>query len=568
MAQDPLQIALFFALVVAVAPLLGAYMARVLSDERVLLTPVLAPVERGLYRLVRVDPDQGQDWKAYARSLLVFSLLSGVVLYAILRTQGLHPFNPQGFRSGTWDVSLNTTTSFITNTNWQFYGGETTMSYFPQMAGLAVQNFLSAGVGLAVLVALIRGIVARHGTGTLGNFYKDLTRIVLYILVPLAIVGALVLASQGVVQTLGGTVGGIARGPVASQEAIKLIGTNGGGFFNVNSAYPFENPTAFSNLVEMFLILIIPAALPFTFGRMAGNRRQGHTLFGAMALLFVAGVVVVYLAERHGTPAAHAAGLVGTNMEGKEQRFGLPGTALFTAITTVVSCGAVNGAFESLTGLGGLVPMVNLGYSESVFGGVGTGLYMMLLFVLLAVFLGGLMVGRTPEYLGKKLEPHDVKLVSIGALFTALIVLVFTAIALATKYGGPSIYASGPQGFSETFYAYLSQANNNGSAWAGYTGYLQPNAPGNVGAHGVTFADLMGALAMLLGRYVPIVAVLAVGGALARKKVAPAGLGTLRTDTPTFGVLLVGVVVLIGALTFLPAFLLGPVVQSLTPDLF
>jgi K+-transporting ATPase ATPase A chain len=568
MGQDLLQFASFFAIVVAVAPLLGAYMACVVQDERVFLTPVLAPVERGLYRLIRVEPGQEQDWKAYAKSLVVFSLISGLLLYAILRTQGLHPFNPQGFGSGTWDVSFNTTASFITNTNWQFYGGETTMSYFSQMAGLAVQNFASAAVGIAVLVALIRGVAARHGTGTLGNFYKDLTRIILYILVPLAVVGALVLASQGVVQTLGGTVGDIARGPVASQESIKLIGTNGGGFFNVNSAHPFENPTAFSNLVEMFLILIVPAALPFTFGRMVGNRRQGHVLFGAMSLLFAVSVVVVYLAERHGTPAAHAAGLLGANLEGKEQRFGLPGTSLFTAITTVVSCGAVNGAFESLTGLGGLVPMVNLGYSESVFGGVGTGLYMMLLFVLLAVFVGGLMVGRTPEYLGKKLEPQDVKLVSIGALFTALIVLVFTAVALSTKYGGPSIYAGGPQGFSETFYAYLSQANNNGSAFAGYTGYLQPDAPGNVGAHGVTFADLMGGLAMLLGRYVPILAVLAVGGGLAHKKVAPAGLGTLRTDTPTFGVLLVGVVVLIGALTFLPAYLLGPVVQSLTPDLF
>ncbi|WP_445151307.1 potassium-transporting ATPase subunit KdpA [Baekduia sp. Peel2402] len=568
MAQDLLQIALFFAIVLVAAPPAGAYMARVFSGERVFLTPVVAPVERLFYKLLRVDPDQEQDWKAYAKSLLVLSLVSGAVLYLILQTQGLHPFNPAGFKSGTWDVSFNTASSFLTNTNWQFYGGETTMSYFSQMAGLAVQNFLSAAVGIAVLVALIRGISARHGNGTLGNFYKDITRIVLYILLPLSIVGALVLASQGVVQTLAGSAGDIARGPVASQEAIKLIGTNGGGFFNVNSAYPFENPTAFSNLVEMFLILIIPAALPFTFGRMVGNRRQGYTIFGAMSVLFVISVVVVYLAERHGTPAAHAAGLVGANMEGKEQRFGIAGSSLFTAITTVVSCGAVNTAFESLTGLGGLVPMVNLGYSESVFGGVGTGLYMMLLFVLLAVFIGGLMVGRTPEYLGKKIEPGEVKLVSIGALFTALIVLVFTAVALSTKYGGPSIYASGPQGFSETFYAYLSQANNNGSAWAGYTGYLQPNAPGNVGAHGVTFADLMGGLAMLLGRYVPIVAVLAVGGALSRKKVAPAGLGTLRTDTPTFGALLVGVVVLIGALTFLPAFLLGPVVQSLTTTLF
>ncbi|MCW3049613.1 MAG: kdpA [Solirubrobacterales bacterium] len=568
MAQGFLQIAVFCAILIAVVPLLGAYMARVFSDERVLLTPVLAPVERGLYRVFGIDPERGQDWKAYARSLLIVSTLFVALLYVILRTQGLHPFNPEGFKSGTWDVSFNTATSFLTNTNWQFYGGETTLSYFSQMAGLAVQNFISAAVAIAVLVALIRGIAARHGDGTLGNFYKDLTRIVLYILVPLSVVATVVLVSQGVVQTLGGTVGGIARGPVASQEAIKLLGTNGGGFFNVNSAYPFENPTAFSNLFEMLIILAIPAALPFTYGRMVGSRRQGWTIFGAMFALFIVSVVVVYLAERHGTPAAHAAGLVGGNLEGKEQRFGIASSSLFTAITTVVSCGAVNTAFESLTGLGGLVPMTNLGYSESVFGGVGSGLYMMLLFVLLAVFIGGLMVGRTPEYLGKKIEPKDVKLVSVGALFTALIALVFTALAVGTKYGRPSIFAGGPQGFSESFYAYLSQANNNGSAWAGYTGYVQPNAPGNVGAHGVTFADVMGGFAMLFGRYVPILAVLAVAGSLARKKVAPVGLGTMRTDTPTFAFLLVGVVVLIGALTFLPAFLLGPVVQSLTTHLF
>ncbi|QEC49348.1 potassium-transporting ATPase subunit KdpA [Baekduia soli] len=579
MVQGFLQIALFCAILVAVAPFMGAYMARVFSDERVILTPVLAPVERSLYRLFRLGAGGvpvEQDWKAYARSLVVVSVLFVLLLYVILRTQGIHPFNPEGFRSGTWDVSFNTASSFLTNTNWQFYGGETTMSYFSQMAGLAVQNFVSAAVGIAVLVALIRGIAARHGRGSLGNFYKDLTRIILYILVPLSVLATVVLVSQGVVQTLGGTVGGIARGPVASQEAIKMLGTNGGGFFSVNSAYPFENPTAFSNAFEMFLILLIPASLPFTFGRMVGNRRQGWTIFGAMSFLFVVSVVVVYLAELHGTPAQHLAGLdtghvggsTGGNLEGKEQRFGIASSSLFTAITTVVSCGAVNTAFESLTGLGGLVPMVNLGYSESVFGGVGTGLYMMLLFVLLAVFVGGLMVGRTPEYLGKKLEPKDVKLVSIGALFTALIVLVLTALALSTKYGGPSIHASGPQGFSETFYAYLSQANNNGSALAGYTGYLQPNAPGNAGAHGVSFADLMGGFAMLFGRFVPILAVLAVAGGLARKKVSPAGLGTMRTDTPTFGVLLVGVVVLIGALTFLPAFLLGPIVQSLTTNLF
>jgi K+-transporting ATPase ATPase A chain len=355
-----------------------------------------------------------------------------------------------------------------------------------------------------------------------------------------------------------------------------MLGTNGGGFFNVNSSYPFENPTAFSNFFEMFVILSIPAALPFTYGRIVGSRRQGWTIFGVMFFLFIISVAVVYLAERHGTPAQHLAGVntdqvtgsSGGNMEGKEQRFGIASSTLFTAITTVVSCGAVNAAFESLTGLGGLVPMTNLGYSESVFGGVGTGLYMMLLFVLLAVFIGGLMVGRTPEYLGKKIEPKDVKLVVIGALFTALIVLITTAVAIGTKYGGPSIFATGPQGFSESFYAYLSQANNNGSAFAGYTGYLQPNAPGNVGAHGITFADIVGGLTMLFGRFVPILAVLAVAGALSRKKVAPAGLGTMRTDTPTFGFLLIGVVVLIGALTFLPAFLLGPIVQSLTTNLF
>jgi K+-transporting ATPase ATPase A chain len=568
MAQGILQIALFCTVIVVTAPLLGGYMERVFRDERVALTPVVAPVERGLYRVFGVDPDRGQDWKAYARSLLVFSTLFVVLLFVILRTQSVHPFNPGNFRSGPWDLSFNTAASFLSNTNWQFYGGETTLSYFSQMTGLAVQNFVSAAVGIAVLVALMRGIAARGGDAVLGNFYKDVTRIILYVLVPLAVLATVVLVATGVIQTLGPTTGGLARGPVASQEAIKLIGTNGGGFFNVNSAYPFENPSALSNFVEMYIMLIVSASLPFAYGRLVGSRRQGWTIFGAMFALFVVSVVVVYAAEQHGTPAAHAAGLAGANLEGKDQRFGIASSSLFTAITTVESCGAVNAAFESLTGLGGLVPMANLGYSESVFGGVGSGLYMMLLFVLLAVFIGGLMVGRTPEYLGKKIEPKDMRLVTIGALFTALIVLVFTALAVGTTYGGPSTSASGPQGFSENFYAYLSQANNNGSAWAGYTGFLQPNPPGNAGAHGVTFADLMGGFAMLFGRYVPMLAVLAVGGSLARKKISPAGLGTMRTDTPTFGVLLIGVVVLVGALTFLPAFLLGPVVQSLTTTLF
>ena len=570
MAQGILQIAIFCALVTAVVPLLGGYMARVFRFEPTFLDPVVGPLERLTHRVLRVDVTRGQDWKAYARSLIAFSLLGWLLLFVILRTQTLHPFYTAGFHSGTWDVSFNTASSFVTNTNWQFYGGETTMTYFSQMAGLAVQNFLSAAVGLSVAVALIRSLAARRtgsGTLTIGNFWQDLTRSAFYVLLPISIVAALVLVTQGTVQTLGGAVGDLARGPIASQEVIKELGTNGGGFFNVNSAYPFENPTRFSNLLEMFLILCIPASLTYTYGRMVGNRRQGWAIFWAMSLLFLISVAVVFLAERHGTPAQHLAGVTGANLEGKDVRFGTTGSALWTAVTTVTSCGAVNAAFESLTGIGGLVPMVDLSYGESVFGGVGTGLYTMLLYVLLAVFIGGLMVGRTPEFLGKKVEAREIKLVSLGVLATPLIVLFGSGLALATKYGAPSIYASGPQGFSETLYAYMSQANNNGSAFAGYTGYLQPN-PGNLGANGVTFADVIGGLAMLGGRFLPILLVLAVAGTLAGKRVAPVGLGTMRTDTPTFVGLLIGVVVLIGALTFLPALLLGPVVQGLTDHLF
>jgi potassium-transporting ATPase potassium-binding subunit len=574
--QGFLQLALFFGLVVAVTPLLGGYMARVFRGERTFLDPVAGPLERLTYRLLRVDPARGQDWKAYARGVVLFSLCGWLLLYAILRTQTLHPFNPEGFHSGTWDLTFNTTSSFVTNTNWQYYAGETTLSYFSQMAGLAVQNFVSAATGIVVAIALIRGIVARRDKqAILGNFWQDLVRACLYVLLPISIVGAVVLMSQGVLQTLGGTVAGLARGPVASQEAIKELGTNGGGFFNVNSAYPFENPTAFSNLFELFLILCIPAALTFTFGRMVGSRRQGWAVFCAMSALFVAGLVVVYLAELHGTPAQHGAGIhtgavdgsTGGNLEGKETRFGIADSALWTAVTTVTSCGAVNAAFESLTGIGGLVPMANLAYGESVFGGVGTGLYTMLLYVLLAVFIGGLMVGRTPEYLGKKIEAREIKLVGLGVLVTPLAILFASGLALATKYGKPSIFASGPQGFSESLYAYMSQANNNGSAFAGYTGYYQPT-PGNLGAHGITFADLVGGVTMLGARFIPILLVLAVAGALATKRIAPAGLGTLRTDTPTFVVLLAGTVVLIGALTFFPALLLGPVVQGMTNQLF
>jgi K+-transporting ATPase ATPase A chain len=585
MAQGWLQIAVFAAVVVALIKPVGIYMAKVFTGQRVFLSPVAGPIERLTYRALRVRPGEGQDWKGYARSLVVFSLLFWIALYVILRTQGIHPFNPEGFHSGPWDLSFNTTSSFLTNTNWQYYGGETTLSYFSQMAGLAVQNFVSAAVGIAVVAALIRGIAARSGRA-IGNFWQDLVRILLYILVPVSIVAALVLVSQGAIQslhgatvvhTLTGATQTLGQGPVASQEAIKLLGTNGGGFFNVNSAFPFENPSGFSNFIELLLILVIPASLTYTYGRMVGSQRQGWAIFAAMAVLFIAGVAVIYTAEQHGTPAQHLAGLhthafdgsTGGNLEGKEQRFGIADSSLFSAVTTATSTGAVNSAFESLTGLGGAVPFANLAFSEVIFGGVGSGLYSMLLYVILAVFIGGLMVGRTPEYLGKKIGAREIKLVSLGVLVTPLMVLASSGLAAASELGKRSIYAGiNPQGFSETLYAYLSQANNNGSAWAGYTGFVQPNAPGNVGAYGISFADLLGGAVLIGSRFLPILFVLALAGALAGKKVSPAGLGTMRTDNPTFVFLLVGIVILVGALTFFPALLLGPVVQSLTTRLF
>ncbi len=557
-----LQIILFCLVFTACVPFLGGYMARVFTGERVFLSPVIGPLERLVYRVLRVDTNVSQGWKSYAGSLLVFSGLFWLFLYLILRTQTLHPWNHQDFHSAPWDVTFNTVSSFITNTNWQYYGGETTMSFFSQMAGLAVQNFVSAAVGIVVAIALIRAIAnRRQGATGLGNFFEDLTRALLYVLLPISIVGTVILVSQGVVQDLGHW------GPVASQEIIKELGTNGGGFFNVNSSFPFENGSGLSNFLEMLAIIVIPASLTYTYGRMVGSRRQGWTIFGAMFTLFAVSVVVVYLAEMHGTAAQHAAGVAGANLEGKEVRFGSAGSALWTAVTTVTSCGAVNAAFESLTAVGGLVPMANLAYGESVFGGVGTGLYTMLLYVLLAVFIGGLMVGRTPEYLGKKIDSREVKLVILGLLVTPLTVLIAAALATGTKYGAPSVFASGPQGFSESLYAYLSQANNNGSAFAGYTGFYQPNA-GNLGSHGITFADLLGGLSMMVARFTPIVFTLAVAGTLLKKRVAPVGLGTMRTDTPTFGGLLIGTVVLIGALTFFPAILLGPAVQGLTSHLF
>ncbi|HEY8810560.1 MAG TPA: potassium-transporting ATPase subunit KdpA [Solirubrobacterales bacterium] len=585
MVQGWVQITVFIAVLVGLVKPVGIYMSRVFTNQRVFLSPLIGPIERLTYRVMRVRPDEGQDWKSYARSLVVFSLFFWVALYLILRTQGIHPFNPQGFHSAPWDLSFNTTSSFITNTNWQYYGGETTLTYFAQMAGLAVQNFVSAAVGIAVVVALIRGIVARSGD-EIGNFWQDLIRILFYILLPVSVTGALFLVSQGVIQNLSHytvihtLVGGtqtLAQGPVASQEVIKELGTNGGGFFNVNSAYPFENPSGLTNFFELLLILVIPAGLTYAYGRMVGSQRQGWAIFSAMFVLFVAGVIIVYVAEQHGTPAQRLAGLhthafdgsTGGNMEGKEQRFGIANSSLWTAVTTVTSCGAVNAAFESLSGLGGAVPFANLGFSEVIFGGVGAGLYSMLLYVLLAVFIGGLMVGRTPEYLGKKIQAREIKLVSLGVLFTPFAVLLSAGAASATTLGKRSLFAGvNPQGFSETLYAYLSQANNNGSAFAGYTGFIQPNPPGSVGAYGISFADLLGGVVMVGARFAPILFVLAVAGALAGKKVSPAGLGTMRTDNPTFVFLLIGVVILVGALTFFPALLLGPIAQSLTTRLF
>jgi len=578
-----------FALILtALALPLARYMAAVYTGERTFLDPVMRVPERLLYRVMRVDPNNGQDWKAYAKSLIIFSLAGWLLLYFILRTQTLWNWtglNPQGFHSGTWNVTFNTTSSFLTNTNWQYYGGETTMSYFSQMAGLTVQNFLSAAVGIVVAVALIRGILARSGK-SLGNFWHDLVRTGLYVLLPISFVVALVLVFQGSIQNFshylisnGLTSGGgqtIGMGPVASQEAIKMLGTNGGGFFNVNSAHPFENPTGFTNLVEMLVVLIIPAALILMYGRMTGKRRQGYAIYGAVMLMFLSACVVAYIAEAHGSPAQHAAGLhtgvihgsTGGNMEGKEQRFGIAGSALFDVVTTVTSCGAVNSGLESFTGIGGAIPFANLSASETIFGGVGTGLYSLLLYVILAVFIGGLMVGRTPEYLGKKIEAREIKLTVLGLLATPLMALFCTAMAVASKVGRASIFSPGkPQAFSESFYAYLSQANNNGSAFAGYTGYIQPNA-GNLGAHGITFADLLGGFDMMIARYVPILFALAVAGSLAGKRISPAGLGTMRTDNPTFVVLLIGVIILVGALTFFPALLLGPIVQGLTGHLY
>jgi potassium-transporting ATPase potassium-binding subunit len=582
--QGWFQIALYLAVLTALVPLLGGYMARVYLGERVALARVLGPVERLFYRAVRTNPEREQSWKQYGTTVLVFSALFWVVLYVLLRAQGVLPFNPLRFSGAPWNVTFNTTSSFVSNTNWQYYGGETTMSHFSQMAGLAVQNFVSAAVGMAVLAAVIRGF-ARRDTDRLGNFWVDLTRSLLYILLPLSVLGGLVLVSQGVVQTFTGsvtltTLHGfeqiLALGPVASQVAIKQLGTNGGGFFNVNSSFPFENATTFSNLVEVLFILLIPAAATYQYGKMIGRPRQGWALYVAMTAMLLVGIGNAYYQESRATPALAAAGVTaaatagstGGNLQDSEQRFGIANSTLWAAATTAASNGSVNSAHEAYSGFGGLTPLVLMMTGEVVFGGVGSGLYGMLLTVLLTVFLAGLMVGRTPEYLGKKVQAREVKLVAIGVLYMPVVLLVAASLAIATPAGKQSIYDAGPQGFSETIYAYTSQTNNNGSAFAGYTGFLQPNAPGNDGATGITFATLLGGVCMLLGRYIPMLAALAVAGSLAGKRPAPAGPGTFRTDSPIFLVLLVGVVVVVAALSFLPALALGPIVQGLTNQLF
>lgn len=558
MSADILQFILYCALVAALAWPLGLYMARLFTGERTILTPVLAPVERGLYRAAGVDAQAGQHWTRYALACLAFNLAGWLVLYAILRLQGVLPFNPQGFPGLSPDLAFNTAVSFMTNTNWQAYGGETTMSYFSQMAGLTTQNFVSAATGIAVGAAVIRGFCGRE-LRHLGNFWVDLTRTVLYLLLPLSILGGLFLVWQGVPQNLMSyvtamTVEGahqtIAQGPAASQIIIKQLGTNGGGFFNANSAVPYENPTPISNLFEMVLILLIPAAFCFMFGRMAKDMRQGVAIFAAMGVIFLGALTLTYGSEIRGNalfdplPIDQTAG----NMEGKEVRFGTGNSALWATATTAASNGSVNAMHDSFTPLGALMPMLMMQIGEVVFGGVGSGLYGMLAFVVLTVFLAGLMVGRTPEYLGKKIEAKEVKLAVIAFLVMPIGVLIFGAMAVLIPTAVASIQDAGPHGLSEILYAYSSATGNNGSAFAGF------------GA-GVPYHNTMQGIAMLLGRFVFIVPMLAVAGALAAKKTVPTSAGTFPTHTPLFVTLLVAVVLILGGLTFFPALALGPIAE-------
>jgi potassium-transporting ATPase potassium-binding subunit len=557
---DLLQPLVLLAAVAALTQPLGAYIARVMSGERTPVSPLLGPVERLVLAGLRVSPDREQAWKAYARSLLVFSAASVVLLFALQRAQGLLPLNPDGFGAVAPALALNTAVSFVTNTDWQNYLGEQTVSHLTQMAGLAVQNFLSAGVGLAVAVALVRGLTRRRAE-TIGNFWVDLTRGVVFVLLPLSVVLAVLLMARGVVQnfdgarqvtTLGGAAQALPGGPVASQEAIKELGTNGGGFYNANSAHPYENPDPVTNFLEMLALLAVPFALTATYGRLVGSRRQGWALFAAMAVLWAAMTATVVVAEQAGNPIVARAGVdqAGGNMEGKETRFGVGASALFAAATTGTSTGAVNSFHDSYTAAGGLVPTAQMLLGEVSPGGVGSGLYSMLVFVLLAVFVAGLMVGRTPEWLGKKVQAREVKLAGLAILVMPAVVLVLTGIAAVLEVGTSARLNQGPHGLTEILYAFTSMANNNGSAFAGLSG----DTP---------FYNLTGSLAMLAGRFLPILAVLAIAGGLAAKERVPAGPGTFPTHTPLFVGLLVGVVVVVGALTFFPVLALGPIVEQL-----
>jgi potassium-transporting ATPase potassium-binding subunit len=553
-----IQIALFCAVVVALVRPLGGYMTRVFNGERTFLSPVLRPVEAALYWAAGVDPRREQHWVTYTVAMLFFHIGGFGILYTLLRLQNVLPFNPADQSALGEDLSFNTAVSFITNTNWQNYGGESTMSYLSQMLGLTHQNFLSAATGIVLAIALIRGF-ARASAKTVGNFWVDVTRCTLYVLLPLCIPYALFLVWQGIPQTLGPYVeastieGGkqlIAVGPVASQIAIKMLGTNGGGFFNANAAHPFENPTALSNFVQMVSIFAIGAALTNVFGRMVGNERQGWAVFAAMGVLFLAGIFVTYWAEAAGTTGLNALGLTGGNMEGKEVRFGIVASSLFAVVTTAASCGAVNAMHDSFTALGGMIPLINMQLGEIIVGGVGAGLYGMLLFVILAIFVAGLMVGRTPEYVGKKIEAKEVKMAMLAILILPLMYLGWTAVAVVLPSAVASMNNPGPHGFTEVLYAYTSATGNNGSAFAGLNG-------------ATFFYNLTLASAMLVGRFWMIVPAMAIAGSLAAKKSVPVSSGTFPTTGGLFVGLVVGVILIVGGLTFFPALALGPVVEQL-----
>ena len=554
-----LQITSVFLIVIALIKPLGLFMSGVFQGKRTILSPVLRPVEIGFYKLAGVREDAEQSWFSYTIAMLVFSLLGFLSLYAILRLQSYLPLNPQGFDNVPPDLAFNTAISFLTNTNWQAYGGETTMSHFTQMAGLAVHNFLSAATGIALAIAVTRAF-ARSGVSTLGNFWVDLTRTTLYILLPLSIIVALVFVAQGVPQTLLGSVDvttldgakqTIALGPMASQEAIKQLGTNGGGFLNANSAHPFENPSAFSDYLQIVSMLAISSALVYSFGDLVGRRRQGWALIAAMFVLLISGVAIIYWAETAGTPVLAGLGIdpAGGNMEGKEVRFGTAMSALFAAVTTGLSCGAVNAMHASLTPLGGLVPLLLIQLGEILPGGVGSGLYGMIVFAVLAVFVAGLMVGRTPEFLGKKIEVREMKLAMLAVLILPLVILGFSAVAAVLPVALASLANAGPHGLSEILYAYSSATGNNGSAFAG----LSANTP--------WYNTTLG-ISMALGRFAYVVPVMAIAGSLAAKTRVPVSAGTFPTDTPLFVGLLVGVILILGGLQFFPALALGPVVEQ------